>query len=103
MSSALSTIFYKIFQRFIKRITEKIENELAEISKRISAIEKNAAMAHKDLEKEVLRLQLLEGINSERLSASEVAYFYDRYVALGGNSFVSEKVHEYLEKLNGGK
>ncbi|QDK71072.1 hypothetical protein [Lactococcus protaetiae] len=62
LSSALSTVFYKIFQRFIKRITEKIENELAEISKRISAIEKNAATAHKDLEKEVLRLQLLEGL-----------------------------------------
>ncbi|QDK70355.1 hypothetical protein [Lactococcus protaetiae] len=93
----------KIFKRWFSRLTENINDKLDDMEKRIAAIESSAAIAHKELEKEVLRLQLLEGINSERLSASEVAYFYDRYVALGGNSFVSEKVHEYLEKLNGGK
>ena len=50
------------------------------------------------VEKEVLRLQLLEGMNSYRLSPSEVSFFYDRYTALGGNSFVSGRVKEYLEE-----
>lgn len=49
-----------------------------------------------DVEKEILRLQLLEGMNSNRLSPSEIAYFYDRYKALGGNSFVTARVQQYL-------
>lgn len=52
-----------------------------------------------DIEKEILRLQLLEGMNSNRLSPSEIAYFYDRYKALGGNSFVTARVHQYLNDL----
>ena len=53
-----------------------------------------------DIEKEILRLQLLEGMNSNRLSPSEIAYFYDRYKALGGNSFVTARVQEYLREWN---
>lgn len=57
-----------------------------------------------DVEKEILRLQILEGINSNRLSPSEISYFYDRYKELGGNSFVTAKVKKYIsdyEKENG--
>ena len=53
-----------------------------------------------DIEKEILRLQLLEGMNSNRLSPSEISYFYDRYKALGGNSFVTARVQEYLREWN---
>lgn len=51
------------------------------------------------LEVEILRLQILEGMDSERLSKSELLYFYDKYQKLGGNSFVEQKVEDYIENL----
>ena len=36
----------------------------------------------------------------KRLSTSEVLYFFDKYKALGGNSFVEEKVGQYVYELN---
>ncbi len=43
-------------------------------------------------------MQILSGIASESFSKSELTYFYDKYTARGGNSFVSEKVKVYLER-----
>lgn len=48
---------------------------------------------------EVLRIQILDGIEAKRLSESEVLYFYDKYKRLGGNSFVTSRVEVYLAKL----
>lgn len=48
---------------------------------------------------EVLRIQILDGIEVQRLSESEVLYFYDKYKRLGGNSFVTSRVEVYLAKL----
>lgn len=93
----------RILKRWFSNLTEEINQKLKDVEDRMTAIEKAAIISHKELEKEILRLQLLEGINSKRLSESEVAYFYDKYKAAGGNSFVSEKVHDYLEELNGEK
>lgn len=67
---------------------------------KVDALVKSNSSRIDDIEKEILRLQLLEGMNSNRLSPSEIAYFYDRYKALGGNSFVTARVHEYLHDLN---
>ena len=49
------------------------------------------------LQKDVLRLQILDGIDSKRLSESEILYFFDRYKALGGNSFVEDRVKKYVK------
>lgn len=57
--------------------------------------------AYRDMQKEILRLQILEGIDAKRLSSSEARYFYDKYKTFGGNSFVTEKVHRYLEEIEG--
>lgn len=46
----------------------------------------------------VIRMQILQGIHQESLSKSELLYFYDKYTKLGGNSFVTEKVNTYLER-----
>lgn len=50
--------------------------------------------------KEILRMQLLQGMDAHRLSESEVLFFYDKYTQLGGNSFVSKRVHDYIEQLD---
>ena len=53
----------------------------------------------RDTQKEILRLQILEGMDTHRLSESELRYFYDKYHNVGGNSFVTAKVKQYLKDL----
>lgn len=80
---------YKTMKKGVNSINDKT------LEKVNSLVESNNSRID-DIEKEILRLQLLEGMNSNRLSPSEIAYFYDRYKALGGNSFVTARVHQYL-------
>ena len=66
---------------------EKIEKQQIEIMTELN-----------DISVDVIRMQILSGITSESFSKSELTYFYDKYTARGGNSFVSEKVKVYLER-----
>lgn len=86
---------YKYFKKRFKVMHEESTNMLVE---KLNEIDRKTDERLDSVEKEVLRLQLLEGMNSYRLSPSEVSFFYDRYTALGGNSFVSGRVKEYLEE-----
>lgn len=71
----------------IKAVNDNIDAKIAPLTAQVS-----------ESTKEILRLNLLDGMASGRLSVSEVSFFYDKYKALGGNSFVTQKVHEYIEK-----
>ena len=66
---------------------EKIEKRQIEIMAELNGISLD-----------VIRMQILSGIASESFSKSELTYFYDKYTARGGNSFVREKVKAYLER-----
>lgn len=70
------------------------------IDKRLKAVEERTVEQHRDLGKEILRLQILNGIDSNRFSRSEILYFFDKYKSYGGNSFVEDKVHEHLMTLD---
>lgn len=71
----------------IKAVNDNIDAKIAPLTAQVN-----------ESTKEILRLNLLDGMASGRLSVSEVSFFYDKYKALGGNSFVTQKVHEYIEK-----
>lgn len=78
----------------------KKDNEfMKNIDDRLKAIEDKSAETHNKIELEVLRLQLLDGMDSKRFNLSELNFFYDKYHALGGDSFVTEKVEEYRQWL----
>ena len=96
---AVGTVVYQIIKKLQSEQKRAAKKDSDAINKRLESIEANAKDAHEDLMKEVLRLQLLEGIESKRLSSSEVRYFYDKYRSVGGNSFVSSVVHNYLKDL----
>ena len=96
---AVGTIMYQIIKKLQSEQKRAVKKDNDAINERLESIEANAKDAHEDLMKEILRLQLLEGIESKRLSSSEVHYFYDKYRTAGGNSFVSSAVHEYLKDL----
>lgn len=86
--SAVGGIIWKTFKN-LRKLLEKQQDELIiQMNKRLDKVEV-----------EVLRLQILDGIDSGRLSKSEVLYFFDKYKQLGGNSFVENKVMEYLDKI----
>ena len=80
---------------------EKQQIESKEQNDKIEKIEKQQIEIMTELNNisvDVIRMQILSGITSESFSKSELTYFYDKYTARGGNSFVSEKVKVYLER-----
>ncbi len=89
MLSLIGGFGYKLFKLLIKKMDGQQNEIISKLDKRIDS-----------LEVEILRLQILDGIESKRLSYSEVLYFFDKYKALGGNSFVEDKVEKYVYDLN---
>ena len=90
-------LLYKGVKLINKKLDANQDATLSALSLKLDALE----VSHKDsmdtLQKDVLRLQILDGIDSKRLSESEILYFFDRYKALGGNSFVETRVQSYLK------
>ena len=80
-----------------KKLDANQDATIEAINTKLSTLEKNQKDSIEALQKDVLRLQILEGIDSNRLSTSEVLFFFDRYKALGGNSFVDERVKHYVK------
>ena len=104
--STLCMIMWRFFKAINRNVKEQSKDELKplenKIDKALEAIEDVKSENRKstrDTQKEILRLQILEGIDSHRLSESEVRYFYDKYHSVGGNSFVTAKVKQYLNDI----
>ena len=89
MLSLIGGFGYKLSKLLIKKLDGQQNEIISKLDKRMDS-----------LEVEILRLQILDGIESKRLSYSEVLYFFDKYKALGGNSFVEDKVEKYVYDLN---
>ena len=102
--SVVAVVFgavWKLLDRFNKKQDASQQKFKDELNARFDKIEEDNLESHKDTQKEILRLQILEGIDVHRLSPSEVRYFYDKYKSFGGNSFVTEKVCKYLKEIEG--
>ena len=48
--------------------------------------------------RDFLRLQIITGIQSGRLSVPEVLSLYDTYIQNGGNSYITRLVNDYIEE-----
>lgn len=81
-------IFSALSRKAFKKLNERQDRILETLDKRLT-----------NIEKETLRIQILTGIESQRLSRSELLYFFDKYKELGGNSFVEDRVRAYLKVL----
>lgn len=73
--------------------------EIKELKKEVNEVELRSESRFKDINKEVIRLQILEGIADKRLSLSELNFFYTKYQQMGGNSFVTKRVNDYAKEL----
>ena len=107
--ASVTTLGYGVYRKIKKILTQKQSSlikvettkENKEQDDRIEKIEKRQIEIMtqlNDISVDVIRMQILSGIASESFSKSELTYFYDKYTARGGNSFVSEKVKVYLER-----
>ena len=107
--ASVTTLGYGVYRKIKKILTQKQSNLIkVETTKenkgqndRIEKIEKRQIeilTQLNDISVDVIRMQILSGIASESFSKSELTYFYDKYTARGGNSFVREKVKVYLER-----
>ena len=90
-------LLYKGVKLMNKKLDVNQDATIEAINTKLSTLEKNQKESIETLQKDVLRLQILDGIDSNRLSTSEVLFFFDRYKALGGNSFVDERVKKYVK------
>ena len=98
---ATITLVWGLLYKGVKLVNKKLDANqdatIEAINTKLSTLEKNQKESIETLQKDVLRLQILNGIDSNRLSTSEVLFFFDRYKALGGNSFVDERVKQYVK------
>ena len=90
-------LLYKGVKLMNKKLDANQDATIEAINAKLNSLEKNQKDSIEALQKEILRLQILDGIDSNRLSTSEVLFFFDRYKALGGNSFVEERVKQYVK------
>ena len=90
-------LLYKGVKLMNKKLDANQDATIEAINTKLDTLEKNQKDSIETLQKDVLRLQILYGMDSKRLSTSEVLFFFDRYKALGGNSFVEERVKQYVK------
>ena len=81
-----------------KKLEAKQNEDLANMKSDINGLSNNVNDSMLIIQRDMLRLQIITGINSGRLSAEEVTMLYDQYKDKGGNSYISRVVNDYLEE-----
>lgn len=81
-----------------KKLEAKQNEDLANMKSDIKELSNNMNGCLLMIQRDMLRLQIITGINSGRLSAGEVTMLYDQYKDKGGNSYISRIVNDYLEE-----
>ena len=86
-----------------KKLEAKQNEDLVNMKSDIKDLSDNVNNSMKTIQRDMLRLQIITGINSGRLSMAEVATLYDTYKANGGNSYITRVVDDYLEEESDAK
>ena len=81
-----------------KKLEAKQNEDLVNMKTDIKDLSDNVNDSMMTIQRDMLRLQIITGINSGRLSVGEVTMLYDIYKAKGGNSYISRVVNDYLEE-----
>ena len=81
-----------------KKLEAKQNEDLVNMKSDIKDLSDNVNNSMTTIQRDMLRLQIITGINSGRLSMAEVATLYDTYKANGGNSYITRVVDDYLEE-----
>ena len=76
----------------------KQNEDLVNMKTDIKELSDNVNDSMMTIQRDMLRLQIITGINSGRLSVGEVTMLYDKYKDNGGNSYITRVVNDYLEE-----
>ena len=76
----------------------KQNDDLVNMKTDIKELSDNVNDSMMTIQQDMLRLQIITGINSGRLSMGEVTMLYDKYKDNGGNSYITRIVDDYLEE-----
>lgn len=88
----------KVFTRLWNKLEKKQNEEIDGIKNAISSLTLSFQEMQQTQERDFLRLQIITGIQSERLSIAEVLALYDVYTQKGGNSYITRVVNDYIEE-----
>ena len=88
----------KVFRNLWEKLEAKQNEEIEGIKNSINALTISFQEMQKTQERDFLRLQIITGIQSQRLSISEVLALYDSYAQKGHNSYVSRIVQDYIDE-----
>ena len=81
-----------------KKLEAKQNEDLVNMKTDIKELSDNVNDSMMTIQRDMLRLQIITGINSGRLSVGEVTMLYDKYKDNGGNSYITRVVNDYLEE-----
>ena len=81
-----------------KKLEAKQNEDLVNMKTDIKDLSDNVNDSMMTIQQDMLRLQIITGINSGRLSMGEVTMLYDKYKDNGGNSYITRVVDDYLEE-----
>lgn len=82
----------------IRYVAKKNKEQKAENDKLMKKYRREVQDEVDSLKMMLLRHEILDAIRDDSLSVEDVMALYDQYKSVGGNSFVTEKLHEYVER-----
>ena len=88
----------KVFKRLWQNLEKKQNEEIESIKNSMKALTLSFQEMQQTQSRDFLRLQIITGIQSGRLSVSEVLSLYDSYIQQGGNSYITRMVNDYIEE-----
>lgn len=88
----------RVFKKLWYNLEKKQNEEIEGIKNSMKALTVSFQEMQHTQERDFLRLQILTGIQSERLSIAEVLALYDIYTQKGGNSYITRVVNDYIEE-----
>ena len=82
-----------------KRLESKQNQDIETLKVEVAKLNETMSDNMKTIQKDMLRIQIITGIESKLLSAPELTSMYDKYKEMGGNSYISRIVSDYLEEI----
>ena len=89
----------KVFKKLWTNLEKKQNEEIESIKNSLNALTISFQEMQRNQERDFLRLQIITGIQSGRLSKNEVLTLYGEYAENGYNSYVTRIVNDYVEEL----
>ena len=86
------------FLNLTKKMTEKQDDMLEVLTKRIDDIEKREEKFEKSIKRELIRQEFKSAIESESVTEHELFDIYEQYKELGLTEYDKRRMEQYLEQ-----